>query len=352
MASLGAHLRQAGDHGRLRFHPACPVCCESRLCGALPADVIVSRRAQALVTASVLAFSSAAPASVLAAGDDQETVETPSPAAGSDPSDDANFHPADEDQTADDDTEGDSAVGPDAEEFGPDPIVDPAVSEGAPDPTQGAGNGSISPAPTKNTAEPGRNAKPNADAAKPVAEEAPVPASSQPESAPAPTAPAAAGPGVVAPTALATAPGAVGEQRGRLAANLRTRASADARAALAHSRSHAVVVRAAPKPAAPVRHSDSSVPVAVTSAPTYVVRRVVARPVVAAPEGRRAVPGDRVHVVAAGESLWSIANDVLGGRATVAQVAREVNRLWELNGARIGTGNRDLLPIGARLELK
>ena len=51
----------------------------------------------------------------------------------------------------------------------------------------------------------------------------------------------------------------------------------------------------------------------------------------------------------AGESLWSIADDVLGGRASVAQVAREVNRLCALNGDRIGTGNRDLLPVGTRL---
>jgi nucleoid-associated protein YgaU len=83
------------------------------------------------------------------------------------------------------------------------------------------------------------------------------------------------------------------------------------------------------------------------------VRVAVREPaVVAAPNTRRARPGDRVHVVFAGESLWSIASDVLGPRATVAKVAREVNRLWELNRARIGTGDRDLLPVGTRLELK
>jgi hypothetical protein len=56
--------------------------------------------------------------------------------------------------------------------------------------------------------------------------------------------------------------------------------------------------------------------------------------------------------VVAGESLWSIASDVLGPGATVAKVAREVNRLWDLNGARIGTGDRDLLPVGTRLVVK
>jgi hypothetical protein len=35
----------------------------------------------------------------------------------------------------------------------------------------------------------------------------------------------------------------------------------------------------------------------------------------------------------------------------VASVAREVNRLWDLNRGRIGTGDPDLLPTGTRLEL-
>jgi hypothetical protein len=59
-----------------------------------------------------------------------------------------------------------------------------------------------------------------------------------------------------------------------------------------------------------------------------------------------------VHVVSAGESLWSVADGVLGGRATVGQIAREVDRLWALNRERIGTGDRNLLPIGTRLVLR
>ena len=52
-----------------------------------------------------------------------------------------------------------------------------------------------------------------------------------------------------------------------------------------------------------------------------------------------------------GESLWSIAADVLGDDASPARIAREVNRLWELNKSRIGTGDRNLLIAGTRLEL-
>src|SRR4051794_9038949 len=105
MASLSAHLREPGDHGGLGFHPQCPVCCESRLWGTLPADAIVSRRTQALVAAGVLAFSSAAPASVLAQGSNQETVGTADPVVDPDSADDPDFHPADDDQSADDDAD-------------------------------------------------------------------------------------------------------------------------------------------------------------------------------------------------------------------------------------------------------
>jgi hypothetical protein len=56
-------------------------------------------------------------------------------------------------------------------------------------------------------------------------------------------------------------------------------------------------------------------------------------------------------VVLRGESLWSIAGDLLGDGASPARVAREVNRLWQLNDDRIGTGDRDLLMAGTKLEL-
>jgi nucleoid-associated protein YgaU len=65
-----------------------------------------------------------------------------------------------------------------------------------------------------------------------------------------------------------------------------------------------------------------------------------------------AARGDRTHVARPGESLWSIARDVLGGTASTADIAREVNRLWGLNKDRIGTGDRNLLMVGTRLRLR
>ena len=52
-----------------------------------------------------------------------------------------------------------------------------------------------------------------------------------------------------------------------------------------------------------------------------------------------------------GDSLWRIAARHLGTDATTAQTAREVNRLWELNQQRIGTGNPDLIFPGQTLRM-
>jgi hypothetical protein len=59
-----------------------------------------------------------------------------------------------------------------------------------------------------------------------------------------------------------------------------------------------------------------------------------------------------VHVVQPGESLWVIAADMLDGDASPARIARQVHRLWQLNQARIGTGNPDLVLVGTRLLLR
>jgi nucleoid-associated protein YgaU len=79
---------------------------------------------------------------------------------------------------------------------------------------------------------------------------------------------------------------------------------------------------------------------------TDVARTAPPAPPAAAARGRQ------THIVRPGESLWSVARDQLGSRASTAQLAREVHRLWELNKDRIGTGDPDLLMVGTRLELR
>jgi len=60
---------------------------------------------------------------------------------------------------------------------------------------------------------------------------------------------------------------------------------------------------------------------------------------------------ESTHVIARGETLWSIARDRLGGRRGPGAIAREVQRLWDLNADRIGTGSPDLIMPGQTLLL-
>jgi LysM domain len=58
------------------------------------------------------------------------------------------------------------------------------------------------------------------------------------------------------------------------------------------------------------------------------------------------------QIVAPGQSLWVIAQNLVANPFSVAQVALKVDRLWALNAARIGTGDRNLIFPGQELRLK
>jgi hypothetical protein len=332
MRSLSAHLRAREDHARLPFHPDCPVCRSERLTGVLPAAGIVSLRTQAALAAGVLALSAAAPVAALAAEPDQEQqgAAAPGQSASTDSADSPDFDPGGASTDLPSDAppvpqlEAPSAAGnDDAAPLDQEPATDVDA------PVVDAGD------------DPGPNAQqPGAPASQLAPPAAGGPNEPAPPSSPARTADA--------PPPATAAPGSP-----RTNAGVRLRA---------HEH-RADTKRAATKQLARARQlARASAPSASTDAPASaprlatVVQPVRARPTssVAVAVGDRdaAVRGERTHVARPGESLWSIARDVLGSRASTAQIAREVNRLWDLNKERIGTGDRNLLMIGTRLTLR
>jgi hypothetical protein len=336
MASLTAHLRRPGDHGRLPFHPECPICCHDRLAGSLPSDAVVGRRTQALLAASVLALSTATPTAVLAAEPDQEqegatapeqaAAQAPASAPAYDPGGDSTDVPFDVAPPPAPDAG--SVPEPSDDDAGP---TEPEAETPGDAPVADSGDGSGTSAPSQEPAPPAQDAA----SAPPAPATAPQPPQAPPVSAPSPATPTPETPAPPAlPDANATRPHHH-HQTGRANPD-RNKDSTP---------SHAAPAASAPTASAPESSAPSTVFVAQPppSAP---------RASGAANRGQAAQPGDRVHVVAPGESLWSIASDLLGDGASVARTAREVNRLWELNGSRIGTGDPNLLRVGTSLALR
>ena len=346
MASLTAHLRRPDDHGRLAFHPECPLCRGERLVGALPSDAVVGRRTQAMITAGVLALSSASPTMAIAAEPDQEqegaatpeqvAVEAPASNPSVDPGGRGTDLPFEARQAPT------VQAAPDlAQDAGP-VEQEPVTNQDAPVADSGDGSGiPVAPAPDAvppptapsaplpespaTTPEQSDSEDPtmSPDSADPTT--SPDPAEPTPPPAEAPT----GAPTADAPRAAKPRTGAPDRERNRHASP--TPSSAPG-----------------PTPAA-VRPSTREAP---TAESTPITVQVAPPSPNADAASRRAGPSDHSHVVEPGESLWSIARDLLGDQASTARIAREVNRLWELNSERIRTGDRDLLLVGTRLALR
>lgn len=69
------------------------------------------------------------------------------------------------------------------------------------------------------------------------------------------------------------------------------------------------------------------------------------------PEKPVTLKGRRTYRVAAGDCLWTIAAAILPPTASDEQIAAEVERIWELNAQRIGTGDPNLIDVGTVLRL-
>jgi hypothetical protein len=336
MRSLRAHLREPESHGRLPFHPDCAICREERLAGSLPAEGVLSARSRSLLAASLLALSTAPPALAVTAEPDQEHEGSAVPGQSADPATDPGFDP-----------EGDppEAAGPPAS---PAPVVsDPGSDDAAapePEPTSDADAPIVDSGDSDDLTPPAQAPPPE----RPVEADAPPAPAVSPTPVPAAPAPTATPPSTAgsAPTQAAPRLGA-GRLSGQAKVLIDTRP----------------VRRIAPRP---VRSPRAAVGAAVAGpTSTLASDTTVEAPGSAVPgrtsaAGRRptssgghaARRGQRVHVVRADESLWSIAKDLLGGQASPARVAREVDRLWRLNHERIATGDPDLLAIGTRLRLR
>jgi hypothetical protein len=321
MGSLTAHLRRPNDH------PECPLCSGERFAGRLAPGVVVGRRAQALLAAGVLALSSATPATVLAAEPDQEQEGTTPPeqvVAAEPPSDSA----ADPGGQATD-LPFDAAPAPAAQ------IV--------PDPADGAGP--VEQESVANVEAPTPDAAPAPPAAAPTVPE-PAPSAVTPE-------PVAATP-AQPETGATTQPPAQEHEAAKKTRRPRVRASVPEKVRPAPVPRPQAVVQAqpVPRPHAVVQAQPAGVSSAVLGQRRAVQTESMASSSGTASRGRAAQRGDHFHVVQRDESLWSIAVDLIGDGASAARIAREVDRLWELNSTPIGTGNPDLLITGTRLDLR
>jgi LysM repeat protein len=312
---LNAHLTAGtAEHGGLAFHPSCPRCRAERLAGSLGDDTLVSRRVPAALVAGLLAFSAAAPPAAAQVGEVDQEQEGSAAPGGDQPGLEPDFDPG-----------GDDALD-----------IDTAPVDGSPEAGGQEDEGEGAPVETEPTTDPDAlvlvEGEPTDPAPTPEHPTAPAPVPSPPAPAP-PVEPPAPPP--AAQVDQPTAPDAPSRSAEPKSPKRDTKPQKPARQL-------ATDQGPAPPPVNPA-------PVVETAAPTAPAETVtVAQP--AEPTGSP-VEGSSYRI-RPGDSLWSIARRMLGPDASAGQVAREVNRLWELNQDRIGTGNPSLIYAGTTLRLK
>lgn len=320
MASLTAHLTDNGDHGRLGFHPGCPACRDQRLFGSLSSDAVISRRTRAALASGVLALSAAGPSVALAQEPDQQVDGAPGAeqATGGGGADSSPLVEAPAE-----DPDGDRTL----------TLADPSDSELTED----------IPIETEPVESPGPPAVPS-----PEAKDDPKPTSEQlqPEIGPRPTSPASPTESPVLveapPEAAPAGPAPLPDDPGPEALQPEQTAETGPRD---HSVPETPLTEAAP--AAPIAARAIVDPAPATE--TALTSVSSAAPPNAEPASARS---GRFLLVQPGDSLWSIAKRALGPDASSAKIAREVNRLWQLNSDQIGTGSPDLITVGTKLRLR
>jgi LysM domain len=345
MASLSAHFYVPDEHGRMTSDRACPSCGGDRLAGALASQKVLARRTRALLAAGVLAVSSVAPAAVLASEPDeeQEGAAAPDQVVSPDPPSAPGFDP-----------------GGDSEDLPFDATPSPAplpVADAPLDPEAGTDALEQEPAMNDDAAvvvvDPGdgtgadTEAQPQAPAATDQVSSPPTPA--------APSPPLPADPAVSAPSSQPSPQPS--DTPAITPAGPDTHAAAPDRKrkpepADERPQRHELAPPQTARPAPPPQVQTFTVSSGASATTTAQAAHARSTGPTVRVRNRAKRRSDRFHVVQRGESLWSIARDIVGEDASAARIAGEVERLWELNRSRIGTGDRDLLLIGTTLALR
>jgi len=335
MASLHRHLQlQGADHDRLDFRPDCPHC-QHRLAGTYPDARLMSRRTGAAAAAGLVAASALAPTAPALAKDDKPVgVPDPSspPAVVKDPHRGGGDMPP---------------LRQPRDDRGPPSTVPrlptpPKVKVHVPRPDQPLRQLQPKPAPEHKPApEPPQSAPAPPPAPKPKPKAAP------PAAPPKPTAPA--------PQPEAPSKDPSGDERQRAPRHAQAPNSSSGsdegsgRASRGDARESDRAASAGPRKAGdsdPPGGAAAKASKAETSPGSAHSHK--ADPTATSDAGASASS----HRVRPGESLWLIAEQTLGGQANDAQVAAEVQRLWQLNAARIGTGDPNLVYAGQELRTR
>lgn len=349
MNDLSQHLAPAASHARLPFHGGCPLCRDERVLGAND-DRPVSRKLGLGAAAAMLLLAPALPTIAAAA----DTPPAPaSPAAGEPDSESEGTGQADPSG------KGEDGPGSDMEGFNDHQVEENSPSLVAPGDNTRPEDGESEGGPLETAPPEDETDSPEQQSNAPG-----------PPATPAPTGRAPASPkGTPAPTTEVPAQGPAGQEE-----TSREKPSANAPNSKRPRAPSAKMRHSSPRPrdrraesngggaginAPTARESRSAVPLDPTSADRGSAaktddldnagngRKGRGR------EGETASPTSNVqiHIVRPGESLWSIATAHLGGTPTPAEVAGEVERLWQRNANAIGTGDPDLLLVGQRLRM-
>lgn len=315
---LASHLAGPDHHG-LAFHRSCSLCRRERALGDVSAQRPAARTAGAglavlaLMTTPV-ASAAAAPRAPIAAPDQElEGVPDADDDAATEP--DAVAVDPGGDDTVEADADAPGAVGDD----GTGSVEDPSAPDSI-DPDELRADSPATPGEVTGQIE------------SPAPQATPAPPRTVPDSAP--TRPGEGSWGSSTPPGsepLVAADGhATHKTAGERGAATDSRASARARPETPPSVTDAPALR--PMPATTGHQNRTS-------------RSASAR-------GRSHATHLSTHVVASGETLWSIAGEQLRAGASAADIATEVHRLWDLNATRIGTGSPDLIHPGQTLRLR